>query len=68
MESLEALRVITRTSEPTKHDTADYLALCNVNNEFYIQFGQNSENPNWQHIGNLDSDDILVKLISFLKK
>lgn len=66
-------RVIIRHEEPNKNDTANYLTLCKCykhgHNEFeyYIQLSKDSENPKWEYLGCQDTEEILFKLIDFLK-
>lgn len=54
---------ISRTSEPSKLDTASLGTVCKVSNangiEFYIQTSHNEENPIWILI---DEDKIEEKL------
>lgn len=74
MNPFETLRVISRSEEPSKKDTADYLTLCEVGyvqNDFkkiYIQLSQDSENPKWHSLGNMSDTEILVRLIDILKR
>lgn len=71
-----SLRVIKRLSEPTKLDTADFLTLCEVGmphqkyeeHGWYIQVNTDCEHPRWEFIGTLANENILLNLISFLKK
>lgn len=65
--------IIYRHDEPTKIDTANYLTLCKVGvdaankNNWFIQLSSDAESPKWEYLGCLCSEDILLKLISFLK-
>lgn len=73
---MEQLRVINRTSQPTKQDTLDYLTICVTDEcdcEFWIQLSKDCENPKWEKIGycNLapidNITDLLLRLIDLLK-
>jgi hypothetical protein len=61
------VRVIFRSIEPSKLDTANYKTLCRVANDtFYIQLSQDAENPKWEYIGKMDSELILLRLIDLV--
>lgn len=67
----EALKFITRTSEPTKLDTARYRSLCKVINSshpelVYIQLSKDQENPNWFLLGSMVDEETFLKLIDLL--
>ncbi len=73
MDHYQDLKVITRRSEPTKLDTANYLTICQVSRdidywEAYIQLSQDQENPNWEYLGSNKTSYILIKLIDLLRK
>lgn len=69
------LRIISRYSEPSKLDTAEFMTLCQVgyphedfaNHQFYIQLSKDADTPKWEKIGNFETPEILLNLIDALK-
>ena len=63
---MNVVKVITRTGEPSKLDTAEYGTLCKVTNNlginYYIQMNKDSENPTWSYI-NVDSEEEILEKI-----
>jgi len=62
------IKILSRTNDPSKLDTADQYTLCeDRDHQWYIQLSPNAEQPKWEYLGKLDSPNILIKLIDMLK-
>ncbi len=61
-----SINIIERFGEPSKMDSAPYGYVCKVtkksSTDLYVQLSHNEESPNWNYLGNFDSDDIENKI------
>ena len=69
---LDKLRFISRKSQPSKLDTADYKTICKVtmsdfDTEFYIQLSRDSEHPNWGKLGTFDDEEMLLRIVDLIE-
>lgn len=63
-------KIIYRSDEPTKQDTADYLTICLAKKfEYFIQLSKDPENPKWESVGCCPENITytISKLIDLLK-
>lgn len=62
---MNVIKMITRTGEPSKLDTAEYGTICKVINNlgiiYYVQLNKDSDNPTWSFIDAKNDDEALDK-------
>lgn len=67
-------KIIIRHAAPNKHDHAPFGTSCKVVSEsgdsfqLYVQYGKSENDPDWQHMGIFNGDDINKHLCDKLDK